>query len=162
MWYLTFLGNHEDNDMNRHFSFYYEVIGKYREKTYQLFQQLFQALPLACVLNHKVLVLHGGVGFPSDSTLSDLEKIEKQMHVPMEGVLRDVLWSDPKPSDGIEYNEARRCSHLFGPYVTEKFLQDNGLELLIRSHQVKTEGYSVSSLHQIMQDFITMMEHLLD
>lgn len=31
----------------------------------------------------------------------------------------------------------------FGPDVTAKFLADNNLELLIRSHEVKDNGYEV-------------------
>ena len=114
------------------------------------------ALPLACVLNHKVIVLHGGVGFPSNSnvTLSDLENIERKMDIPLEGLLCDVLWSDPTDSTiGVEYNHMRGCSHLFGPDVTKKFLQDNGLELLIRSHQVQMDGYSVEANGKLITVF---------
>ena len=31
----------------------------------------------------------------------------------------------------------------FGPDVTAKFLDDNGLKMLVRSHEVKDEGYLI-------------------
>jgi hypothetical protein len=36
----------------------------------------------------------------------------------------------------------RGCGLNFGPDITKKFLDDNGLQLLVRSHEVKMEGRS--------------------
>ena len=50
-------------------------------------------------------------------------------------VAADVLWSDPAPDDGLEPNDARGVGVLFGPDVTQLFLRNNGLRLLLRSHE---------------------------
>jgi serine/threonine-protein phosphatase 5 len=47
----------------------------------------------------------------------------------------DLLWSDPKDEAGKE-GSLRGAGVLWGPDATERFLQDNGLSLIVRSHQV--------------------------
>ena len=37
----------------------------------------------------------------------------------------------------------REAGTMFGPDVTKRFLEDNHLDLLVRSHEVKMEGYDV-------------------
>mmetsp|Transcript_1738 Transcript_1738/g.3354 ORF Transcript_1738/g.3354 Transcript_1738/m.3354 type:complete len:144 (-) Transcript_1738:157-588(-) len=53
----------------------------------------------------------------------------------------ELLWSDPKLSIGVG-RSARGVACNFGPDVTSRFLQNNGLDLLVRSHEVRDEGYS--------------------
>lgn len=55
-----------------------------------------------------------------------------------------MLWSDPRKQLGRGPNK-RGVSMQFGPDVTKRFLDDNGLELLIRSHEVKHEGFEVEA-----------------
>ena len=45
----------------------------------------------------------------------------------------DILWSDPSELPGRRPNK-RGVSIEFGDDVAEKFLNENGLELLVRSH----------------------------
>jgi len=52
----------------------------------------------------------------------------------------EALWSDPKDTDGREPSK-RGIGLAFGPDVAAKFLDDNNLKLLVRSHEVKNEGY---------------------
>ena len=47
----------------------------------------------------------------------------------------ELLWSDPKPAAGRGPSQ-RGVGVGFGPDVTCNFLQDNGLDLLVRSHEV--------------------------
>ena len=48
----------------------------------------------------------------------------------------ELLWSDPKPAPGRGPSQ-RGVGVGFGPDVTSNFLQDNGLDLLVRSHEVR-------------------------
>uniref|UniRef100_A0AAR2KFB7 Serine/threonine-protein phosphatase with EF-hands n=1 Tax=Pygocentrus nattereri TaxID=42514 RepID=A0AAR2KFB7_PYGNA len=68
-------GNHEDHIVNLRYGFTKEVLGKYRlhgKKILKLLQKIFSWLPLATVIDQKVLILHGGI---SDTT--DLKLIAK-------------------------------------------------------------------------------------
>ena len=56
--------------------------------------------------------------------------------------MSDLLWSDPQPFPGRSPSK-RGVGQSFGPDVTERFLAANDLCLLIRSHEVKDEGYVV-------------------
>ncbi|KAI5612773.1 serine/threonine-protein phosphatase with EF-hands 2-like isoform X2, partial [Silurus asotus] len=68
-------GNHEDHIVNLRYGFNKEVHGKYRvhgKKILKLLQKIFSWLPLATVIDQKVLIVHGGI---SDTT--DLQIIAK-------------------------------------------------------------------------------------
>ena len=47
----------------------------------------------------------------------------------------DVLWSDPRREDGMVFNALRGIGLVYGPDVTAAFLAENGLTLVIRSHE---------------------------
>ncbi|KAI3361764.1 hypothetical protein L3Q82_002107 [Scortum barcoo] len=68
-------GNHEDHIVNLRYGFTKEVLGKYRvhgKKILKLLQKIFSWLPLATVIDHKVLIVHGGI-----SDMTDLDTIAK-------------------------------------------------------------------------------------
>lgn len=49
----------------------------------------------------------------------------------------EALWSDPQPSNGRAPSK-RGIGVAFGPDVTRRFLNDNNLDLVVRSHEVHT------------------------
>ena len=48
----------------------------------------------------------------------------------------ELLWSDPADAPGRSPSK-RGVGVGFGPDVTKRFLNDNGLQLLVRSHEVR-------------------------
>ncbi|KAG7264168.1 hypothetical protein CRUP_010693 [Coryphaenoides rupestris] len=130
----------ETDNMNQMYGFEGEVKAKYTAQMFQLFSEVFQWLPLAQCINSKVLVMHGGLFSEDGVTLDDLRKVERNRQPPDSGPMCDLLWSDPQPQNGRSVSK-RGVSCQFGPDVTARFLEQNQLDFIIRSHEVKPEGY---------------------
>ncbi|CAI9164317.1 unnamed protein product [Rangifer tarandus platyrhynchus] len=137
------LGNHETDNMNQIYGFEGEVKAKYTAQMYELFSEVFEWLPLAQCINGKVLIMHGGLFSEDGVTLDDIRKIERSRQPPDSGPMCDLLWSDPQPQNGRSVSK-RGVSCQFGPDVTKAFLEENKLDYIIRSHEVKAEGYEVA------------------
>ena len=126
--------------MNKMYGFDGEVRAKLDDQALSLFSELFQALPLGAVLDNRVLVVHGGLFQRDGVTLAEIAAIDRFREPPEDGLMSDMLWSDPQPFPGRGPSK-RGMGQSFGPDVTERFLASNGLDLLIRSHEVMEEGY---------------------
>jgi len=137
-------GNHESLNMNNMYGFRGEVEAKYNKKVFELFTEVFNWLPLSAVINKKVIVVHGGLFSKDGVTLDDIKKIDRNRQPPEDGLFSDILWSDPQPFPGRAPSK-RGVGVSFGPDVTAAFLKQNGLELVIRSHEVKENGYLVEA-----------------
>jgi serine/threonine-protein phosphatase 5 len=133
-------GNHESRNLNRAYGFEGEVLAKYNQTVYMLFQEVFCVFPLAIVLNKQVFVVHGGLPSQEGVTLDDIRAIRRDGDIPDSGIMCDLLWADPFPGNG-RIASKRGVGMQFGADVTESFLRENGLSLLVRSHEVKERGY---------------------
>ncbi|KAL0671753.1 hypothetical protein Bca4012_034457 [Brassica carinata] len=135
-------GNHESKSMNKIYGFEGEVRSKLSEKFVDLFAEVFCYLPLAHVINEKIFVVHGGLFSVDGVKLSDIRAIDRFCEPPEEGLMCELLWSDPQPLPGRGPSK-RGVGLSFGGDVTKRFLEDNNLDLVVRSHEVKDEGYEV-------------------
>ncbi|KAF3795044.1 Serine/threonine-protein phosphatase 5 [Nymphaea thermarum] len=135
-------GNHESKSMNKIYGFEGEVKSKLNDTFVELFAEAFCCLPLAHVINEKIFVVHGGLFSVDGVKLSDIRAIDRFCEPPEEGLMCELLWSDPQPNLGRGPSK-RGVGLSFGADVTKRFLQENGLELVVRSHEVKDEGYEV-------------------
>lgn len=137
-------GNHEAKQVNHIYGFKGEVEAKYKDNgVYEAFSEFFCGLPLAYVINKKVMVCHGGLPSWNGVTLKEIRDIYRFVEPPEKGLMCDLLWADPAIVPGHTPSK-RGASMAFGPDVTAKFLQENGLcktpyilAVLIRSHEVK-------------------------
>ena len=93
--------------------------------------------------NSIVFVVHGGLSTQEGGvTLKDIESIQRFREPPDSGLMSDLLWADPQPQLGRSPSK-RGLGFSFGPDYTQNFLSQNNLQLVIRSHEVKDEGYLV-------------------
>jgi len=136
-------GNHETVTMNQMYGFEGEVKSKYSAQMGHLFTEVYNWLPLCHCLNSKILVMHGGIFSRDNVTLDELRTIDRNRQPPEEGLMCELLWSDPMPASGRAMSK-RGVGLQFGPDVTRDFCDHNGLDYIIRSHEVKEEGYEVA------------------
>lgn len=143
--FLLNRGNHETDDMNRMYGFEGECKAKYAtDRVFKLFSESFSALPLATLIGEKFFVLHGGLFSDDDITLDDIRKLNrhKQRQPGQSGLMMEMLWTDPQKEPGRGPSK-RGVGLQFGPDITKKFCERNKLEAVIRSHEVRMDGYEV-------------------
>lgn len=148
--------------MNANFrpNFKQDCQAKYAEYGMTIFnqaQRLFRRLPLATIVENRVgyrcFVAHGGISdrldlnyiqndlkrFGYASIISDGTKSSEQ--------LSDMLWSDPvdpkkSAALGCRPNKNRGIGCLFSEDVSAQFCGKNGFNTIIRSHELRKNGYS--------------------
>ncbi|GJD09271.1 Serine/threonine-protein phosphatase PP1-alpha catalytic subunit [Galdieria sulphuraria] len=133
-------GNHECANINRIYGFYDECRRRYNVKLWKTFCDVFNCLPIAAIIDEKIFCTHGGLS-PELTSMDQIRRITRPTDVPDQGLLCDLLWSDPeKDIKGWGEND-RGVSFTFGEDVVERFLQRFDLDLVCRAHQVVEDGY---------------------
>ena len=77
---------------------------------------------------------------PDLPTLDQMRLLDRKQEIPHEGPLADLMWSDPENIESWKRN-ARGAGWIFGHKVVEHFNRLNGVELIVRAHQLVQEGY---------------------
>lgn len=133
-------GNHESRQITQVYGFYDECLRKYgNPNVWRYCTEVFDFLPLASVVEQRILCVHAGLS-PSIRSLKQLNELERRTEVPHEGAMCDLLWSDPEVMEGWGISP-RGAGYLFGGDVVAQFNEVNQLELICRSHQLVMEGY---------------------
>jgi len=145
-------GNHESASINRIYGFYDECKRRYNVKLWHTFTDCFNCLPVAAIIDDKILCMHGGLS-PDLGGIEQIRRIHRPADVPENGLLCDLLWSDPdKEIVGWGEND-RGVSYTFGPDIVTKFLQKHDLDLICRAHQVVEDGYEFFAKRQLVTLF---------
>jgi len=96
--------------------------------------------------------MHGGLS-PDLKAMEQIRRIIRPTDIPDQGLLCDLLWSDPEKSiTGWDKNE-RGVSFTFGADVVTSFLKRHDLDLICRAHQVVEEGYEFFAKRQLVTIF---------
>lgn len=141
-------GNHEASDINALFGFRLECVERLGEpeglRAWNRFNQLFNWLPLAAVIEDKVLCMHGGIG-RSIHSMEQIAELARPLTMEDGGVvLMDLLWSDPTTNDAVEgVQPSPRGPGLvtFGPDRVLEFCQANELQMIVRAHECVMDGF---------------------
>ena len=145
-------GNHESSVTNRIYGFYDECKRRYNVRLWKSFTELFNYLPVAALIDEKILCMHGGLS-PELKNIQNIQDITRPTDIPDTGLLCDLLWSDPD-KDVMEYDENDRgVSVIFGEKIVQDFNKKNDLDLIIRAHQVVDDGYEFFAQRQLITIF---------
>ena len=126
-------GNHECASINRIYGFYDECKRRHTIKLWKVFTDCFNCLPIAALIDDKILCMHGGLS-PELNKIETIKNIVRPTDVPDTGLLCDLLWSDPD-KDVKEWGENDRgVSFTFGEDVVTKFANRNDIDLICRAH----------------------------
>jgi len=146
-------GNHECRQMTSFFNFREECEYKYDIAVYDAIMGSFDMLPLAATINGKFLVVHGGIS-PDLPNIKAINRLHRFQEPPREGLLCDLLWSDPyekeapppqskKAAMHFVPNDVRQCSYFYTFDGVATFLKKNQLLSVIRAHEAQLEGYKM-------------------
>ncbi|XP_009872638.1 PREDICTED: serine/threonine-protein phosphatase with EF-hands 1-like, partial [Apaloderma vittatum] len=123
-------GNHEDYIMNMRYGFTKEVWKKYKDYSKQilcLLQDVFSWLPLATIIDSKVLILHGGISNTTDlDLLNALErnKLKSLMRPPKtvrdgQDQVKETVATTRASKHVAKQNPAGKTQHISSAGTTE-------------------------------------------
>ncbi|KAK1356073.1 Serine/threonine-protein phosphatase [Heracleum sosnowskyi] len=153
-------GNHEAPEVNSIFGFRAECIARMGETdgtwAWTRFNTLFSYLPLAALIEEKIICMHGGIG-RSIHSVEQIEKLERPLTLDAKSsVLMDLLWSDPTENDsveGIRPNARGPGLVSSGPDRVTEFCKRNNLEIIIRGHECVLDGFERFAQGQLITVF---------
>ncbi len=154
-------GNHECERINKDYGFYDECkrrlnVSEYAS-IYDSILSVFNALPIAAIVDHKVFCVHGGLS-PHLHCLEQIEAIKRPGEIPSAGMIYDMLWSDPAGPDDLLDTDGwgkgtRGCTRVYGEKVVEQFLTKHSLSLICRSHGYASDGFKFFSNNGLLTIF---------
>lgn len=134
-------GNHESRQITQVYGFYDECLRKYGSvNVWRYCTEVFDYISLAALIEGKIFCVHGGLS-PQINSIDEIRNIDRKQEVPHDGIMCDLLWSDPD-SEVVGFNVSLRgAGFLFGGNVVQAFNTTNNISLIARAHQLVMEGY---------------------
>ncbi|AAZ10953.1 serine/threonine-protein phosphatase PP1, putative [Trypanosoma brucei brucei TREU927] len=145
-------GNHECASINKMYGFFDDVKRRYNIKLFKAFTDVFNTMPVCCVVSEKIICMHGGLS-PDMTSLASVNEIERPLDVPDKGILCDLLWADPEDEVKGFLESDRGVSYLFGEDIVTDFLDMVDMDLVVRAHQVMERGYGFFANRQLVTIF---------
>jgi serine/threonine-protein phosphatase PP1 catalytic subunit len=145
-------GNHECASINRIYGFYDDCKRRYNIRLWKTFTDCFNCMPVAAIIDEKIFCVHGGLS-PDLENMEKVRRIPRPTDVPDQGLLCDLLWSDPEKQISGWGDNDRGVSFTFGSDVVTSFLEKFDLDLICRAHQVVEDGYEFFAKRQLVTLF---------
>jgi diadenosine tetraphosphatase ApaH/serine/threonine PP2A family protein phosphatase len=184
-------GNHETRDVNgweEHYgerSFIWQCRSRFGDdigyRIWEACNQVFDRLPLACVVDQDIFCVHGGIPRPisrNSTRIQDILNVPRVAGInpPYEHeddayqqVASDCIWSDPAseeqemqsvdPETGFGESLRGGGAICFGNKAVTDFLQQQGFSYIMRAHEAHAEGVAVSKQARVFTVFSTSKDH---
>lgn len=81
-----------------------------------------------------------------------IKEIKRPCPVPLQGLLCDLLWSDPSADIKGYAPSPRECAFLFGPDIVEEFMNRFDFDLIVRGHEC-CDGYCFAFKRKLVTVF---------
>lgn len=138
---LLLRGNHESNKVARMYGFFDIVRSQYNVDLFDAYCEVFKSLPLARISKNGVFSCHGGIPEGVD-TLDQIQSAERRSVDLDNPVVYQIAWNDPVDSDShFRSNRRGGGTRTFGRLAFDKFVKSMGIKLMIRAHEVFSDGY---------------------
>ncbi|SCU99242.1 LANO_0F01244g1_1 [Lachancea nothofagi CBS 11611] len=145
-------GNHESANVTKMYGFYDECKRRLTTKSWKMFVDVFNSLPLAAVVQDKIFCVHGGIS-PHLRDLRQIERVVRPTDIPDEGLITDLLWSDPDPQVSDWSTNDRGVSVTFSKRNVLDFCSRFNFDLVIRGHMVVEDGYEFFARKKLVTVF---------
>ncbi|KAI8992029.1 Metallo-dependent phosphatase-like protein [Mycotypha africana] len=147
-------GNHESADVTRVYGFYDECKRRFNGgvKIWRHFVDVFNSMPIAAVVGGRIFCVHGGLS-PYLNSMQQINSIQRPIDIPEEGLLNDLLWSDPSDAFSDWSENDRGVSVCFGARNVDQFLNRFDLDLICRAHMVVEDGYEFFNNRKLVTIF---------
>ncbi|CCK72902.1 protein-serine/threonine phosphatase KNAG_0M00490 [Huiozyma naganishii CBS 8797] len=133
-------GNHESANITKMYGFYDECKRRKSTKLWRNFVDVFNCLPIAAVIQDKIFCVHGGIS-PELNNLKQITNVARPTDIPENGLVTDLLWSDPDQSVANWTENDRGVSYTFSKKNVLDFCSKFKFDLIIRGHMVVEDGY---------------------
>lgn len=133
-------GNHETPSVNYRYGFHFEVEQKLGDLN-QAYTRSFAEMPLAAISSHnRIFAVHGGLA-ENLNNVAEINGLPRE-HELEHPISLQMLWNDPQEHlNGFAPSIRGGRVRVFGRDVTEQFLEQNELELIVRAHEVFPHGF---------------------
>ncbi|KAH8394899.1 hypothetical protein KR222_009427, partial [Zaprionus bogoriensis] len=145
-------GNHESASINQVYGFYDECKRRYTIRLWRCFVDTYNVMPVAAIIGERIFCCHGGLS-PQLHDLNEIRSLPRPCEIKSNGLLCDLLWSDPDPLINGWAKNSRGVSFTFGPDIVVQFLTRYKFDLICRAHQVVEDGYEFFAKRQLITIF---------
>ena len=133
-------GNHESANVTKMYGFYDECKRRKSTKVWKSFIDVFNCLPIAAMIQDKIFCIHGGIS-PDLTSMKQISNVLRPTDIPEEGLITDLLWSDPDSNVTTWSPNDRGVSYTFSRKNVLDFCSKFKFDLIIRGHMVVEDGY---------------------
>ncbi|KAK8899897.1 hypothetical protein M9Y10_002220 [Tritrichomonas musculus] len=146
-------GNHEFECVNSFYGFKDECLKQYATgNIYDEFNEVFNYMPLAAIINQSVFCVHGGLS-PQLLSMDQINELTRPIKTYNLEFVADLVWSDPSDENEFYVRSNRGSGVTFGKSAVHEFLVNFNLNKIIRAHQCIQSGIGRFDGHNVYTVF---------